>query len=287
MQAELRATAVGPVALLASFAAGAAAPLVHFAHATGMCAALYRSIYDRIVPYANIVASDARGHGATPLPADPVAMTGWTTYVDDLAALLDTLPPSSAGARLILAGHSMGATVSMELAARLGERVAGVVMIEPAFVPFAAAAAYDPAAWPNPMAAQAVRRRGVWPSRDAVRAAYRGRGVFTTWADADLDAYLAGGLRDRGDGQVELACTPAWEAATFAGVSNRLESALDGWRGPLTLLHGTERSTVMAVDAATIAARPDTTVRRFNGADHFLPLAEPQAMADAILGLLR
>ena len=104
-----------------------------------------------------------------------------------------------------------------------------------------------------------------------------------SWGEADLDAYLANGVRDRGDGQVELACQPAWEAATFAAVSNRLESTIAGWPRPLALLHATVGSTVMPDDAAAIAAHPGAVVRRFDGADHFLPLAEPQAMADAIL----
>lgn len=273
---------VGRVTTSASFAAGPDAPLVHFAHATGMCAGLYRTVFDRLATHVNIVASDARGHGATRLAADPAMLDDWSGYADDLATLLAALPPSP---RLILAGHSMGATVSMDVAASLGERVAAVVMIEPAFIPFAVASTYDRTAWPNPMAAQAARRRAVWPSRVAMRAAYRGRGVFATWADADLDAYLTGGVRDRADGAVELACAPAWEAATFAAVGTGLEAAIAAWTGPLTLLHGTERSTVTPPDAATIAARPNTIVRAFAGADHFLPLAEPQAMADAILAL--
>lgn len=280
MNAEPYSIAAGQVATIAAFAAGPDAPLVHFAHATGMGAGLYRPLLDRLAPHVNVVASVARGHGATTLAADPATLTDWGPYADDLAALLSVLPPSP---RLILAGHSMGATVSMELAARLGDRVAAVVMIEPAFIPFAVALAYDRAAWPNPMERQAARRRAVWPSRAAMRAAYHRRGVFATWADADLDAYLADGVRDRADGQVELACAPAWEAATFAAVSTGLAAALAGWRGPLTMLHGTERSTVTPPDAATIATRPGTTVRRFDGADHFLPLAEPAAMADAIL----
>ncbi len=282
MKVDTYATVVGPIATLASFAAGRDAPLVHFAHATGMAAGLYRPLLDILAPHVNVVASDARGHGVTWLAADPAGLTDWSRYVDDLAALVAVLPPTP---RLILAGHSMGATVSMELAARLGPSVAAVVMIEPAFVPFAVAAAYVRHAFPNPMAVQAARRRAIWPSRAAMRAAYRGRGVFASWRDSDLDGYLFNAVRDRADGQVELACTPAWEAATFAAVSNRLEAAIDGWAGPLTLLHATVASTVMPVDAATIAARPDTTARCFAGADHFLPLAEPAAMADAILAL--
>lgn len=277
MQPAFRQTAAGAVATIESFAAGGHAPMVHFAHATGMHAGLYRPLLDRLAPQVNVVASDARGHGGTRLPADPAALRSWTTFADDLAALLDVLPPSP---RLILAGHSMGAAVSLELAARMPDRIAAVVMIEPAFVPFALAGR-RPAT--NVMAEQAARRRAVWPSRAAIRAAYHGRGVFAAWADRDLDAYLDGGLRDRDDGQVELACAPAWEAATFAAVSAGLEPAIAAWRGGLSLMYGTERSTVTAPDAATIAARPGTIVRRFDGADHFLPLGHPDAMAAAIL----
>lgn len=278
MDRRLRATRHGLVATIEYSTAGANAPLVHFAHATGMCAALYRPVLERLSPHVNVIASDARGHGRTQLAADPAAMTSWETYVSDLAALLATIPPPS---RLILAGHSMGAAVSMELAAAMPASPAAVIMIEPAFVPFAAAATWQAGA--NPMADQALRRRAVWPSRAAVRAAYQGRGVFATWSDAALNAYLDDGLRDRADGTVELACAPAWEAATFTAVSRRLEGSVRNWRGGLTLLHGTKRSTVGAEDAAKIAARPGTVARRFDGADHFLPLAEPAAMSEAIL----
>lgn len=281
MDRNFRETSVGTVASIESFAAGPAAPLVHFAHATGMCAALYRPLLDLLAPHVNVVASDSRGHGATRLAADPAAMTSWATYSDDLGALLAVLPVPPV---LILAGHSMGATVSMELAVTMPARVRAVVMAEPAFVPFAAAADWDttrPGA--NPMAEQAIRRRAVWPSRDAVRAAYAGRGVFASWPAGALDDYLDGGLRDCDDGQVELACAPAWEAATFAAVSPRLEAAVTGWRGGLSLLHGTERSTVHAGDAAAIAARPGATVTRFDGVDHFLPLHRPAELAAAIL----
>ncbi|UAJ10160.1 alpha/beta fold hydrolase [Glacieibacterium megasporae] len=282
MQYKFRETAVGTVATIESFAAGPAAPLVHFAHATGMCAALYRPLFDRLTPHVNVVASDSRGHGSTPLEADPADMTSWATYADDLAALLAVLPVPPV---LILAGHSMGATVSMECAARMPGTVRAVVMAEPAFVAFAAAADWNPARpGGNPLAEQALRRRAVWPSRYAIRAAYDGRGVFASWPDGALDAYLDGGLRDRDDGQVELACAPAWESATFAAVSPRLEAAVTGWRGGLTVLHGTERSTVNPTDAAAIAALPGVTVTRFDGVDHFLPLHRTAELADAILG---
>ena len=253
-----------------------------------MCAGLYQPLFDRLAGTFTLLATDARGHGRTTLPADPAALITWQTYYDDLLAMIDALPPDG---RLVLAGHSLGATVSMEVASRRPDRVAAVVMIEPAFVPFARARDYETMRAsgkrpPNPMADQAERRRGRWPSRDAIRGAYHGRGVFARWSDASLDAYLDNGLRDLPGGEVELACSPAWEAATFRAVSTTLETAVASWRGGLTLLHATERTTVTEADAAAIvAAVPGASRRRFDGADHFLPLHEPQAMADAILAL--
>lgn len=281
MNASRRHIPTGTIATIEAFAAGPDAPLVHFAHATGMCAALYGGLFDRLAPHVNIIASDARGHGATTLPADPSALHDWHGYADDLVALLAALPPSR---RLILAGHSMGATVSLGVASRVGG-VAGVVLIEPAFIPFAVAGSWTRSPLVNPMAAQAARRRAVWPSRAAMADAYRGRGVFASWHADDLAVYLAGGVRDRAGGEVELACAPAWEAATFAAVSHDMAAAVAAWTGPLILLHGTERSTVMPADAATIAERPNARVECFPGRDHFLPLAEPDAMAAAILAL--
>ncbi len=281
MHAGSRAVAGGTIATIEAWDAGASAPIVHFAHATGMCAGLYRPLLDRLAPYVNVVASDARGHGATTLAADPAALPSWGPYVDDLAGLVAALPP----ARLVLAGHSMGATVSLELAARLGARVAGVVAVEPAFIPFAVAAEWKPGQMPNPLARQAAKRRAVWPSRATMAEAYRGRGVFASWSDADLAAYLDGGVRDRADRTVELACAPAWEAATFTAVGSGVAAALAAYPGPVTLLHATVGSTVMPADAAAVAERPETVVRCFDGRDHFVPLAEPQAVADAILAL--
>lgn len=275
-----RDTPQGRVHTLEWHDAGPGAPWLHFAHATGMCALLYAEALAPLAGRFNIVASDARGHGTTELRADPATLTSWSTYVDDLGDLLASIHPGS----WWLAGHSMGATVSADLAARPAINVAGLALIEPAFVPFAAAASWEPVG-PQPMADQAARRRARWPSREAIRAAYHGRGVFARWSDAALDAYLAGGTRDAG-GEIELACAPAWEAATFRAVSTTLQPALAGWTRPLALFYGTVGSTVGEADAAAIhAAAPQATVRRYDGAGHFLPIEQPGVLGEAVIAL--
>ena len=256
-------------------------PWLHFAHATGMCAEIYAELLEPLASAFNIVASDARGHGQSVLPADPATLTSWRIYQDDLAVLLANYHPGP----WLLAGHSMGASVSFELAARRPELASAVLLVEPASIPFAAAAAYGAARaagtpMPNPMAEQAARRRSAFPSRGAARDNWRGRGVFRGWSDTALEAYVRGGMRDTADG-AELACAPAWEAATFAAVTASIPDALAAWRGPLALLHGTVGSTVPQPDADTIAAN-GATVERIDGASHFLPLEHPERVRAAI-----
>ena len=272
---QYRATPAGQVHTIEWHDAPPDAPWLHFAHATGMHARVYEAVLAPLAGRFHIVASDARGHGASRLPADPALLSHWSSYADDLAELLDAVHPG----RWWLAGHSMGATISALLAARRRHATAGLVMIEPAFIPFAA-----PVDWRggrNPMAEQAERRRAVWPSAAAIVDAYRGRGVFARWDEATLVAYVAGGTRPTADGTVELACTPAWEAATFRAVADDLEAALGAWGRPLTLLRGTVGSTVTDADATTIIAScPGSIDLRIEGAGHFVPLERPDLLGN-------
>jgi pimeloyl-ACP methyl ester carboxylesterase len=287
MERRTIATARGAMSALVDDRAGPDAPWLHFAHATGMCAPLYADMLAPLARSFRIAASDARGHGQSPLPADPALMTDWALYAADLSALLDAL---DAGAPWLLAGHSMGGCVSALVAAAAPQRVAGLALIEPAFVPFAAAPGYEAARRtghppPNPMADQAVRRRSDFPGREAARAAWLGRGVFASWRDATLDAYLDGGLRAGPDG-VTLACVPTWEAATFRAVSTGLEAALDGYAGPLALLAGTRGSTVQPEDFTAIAARSNIVfAERLEGADHFVATEAPDHARAAIAAI--
>lgn len=272
-------TPAGPVSALQ---AGQGQRL-HFAHATGMNAQLYAGLLAPLADRFAITASDARGHGFTGLDRDPAKLDSWDDFAADLLALIDVI---DAGTAWILAGHSMGATVSLLAASLRPDRVAGLVLIDPPMLPFDVAAQVRAgAAVPNPMADQAARRRSSFPSRADARAAYHGRGVFRTWSDADLDAYLAGGLIETADG-VDLACAPAFESATFRAVSPNVEPALAAVRCPFVLLAGEEGSTVRGAELAAFAAHPAcVSASRVAGTTHFLPLERPDAVREALRSL--
>ena len=78
----------------------------------------------------DVIAYDARGHGRSTPAADP-ADYGYDALVLDLEAVLDGL----AVERAVLAGASMGAHTLLAFALRRPERVAGLVVVTPAYDP--------------------------------------------------------------------------------------------------------------------------------------------------------
>ncbi len=284
MQRTVIDTAGGPVSALVWNRAPAAAPRLHFAHATGMHAGLYERLLAPLADRFHIIASDARGHGRTAglRPGDvPGAKHTWEAFAAGIMAVTEAVDPA---ARWLLAGHSMGGTTSLLAAAAHPARVSGLVLVDPPFIPFAVAreVILTGAEIPMAMADQAARRRADFPDVATARAAWAGRGVFRSWSDADLDAYLADGLVASAAG-VSLACTPAWEAATFRGVSHHVEAALATLAVPFALIAGEQGSTVPAAEFAVMAAHPRcVSAQRLPGSTHFVPLERGDNVRAAI-----
>lgn len=273
----------GTIAALQWDEAGPAAPLLHFAHATGLNAATYRRLLEPLAARYRIIASDLRGHGRSTLRAEPGELQGWEQFEEDLEALIEAL-----GEPALLAGHSVGATVSGMLAARRPELALGVAMAEPSFIPFADVARVDDQRrrglpFDFELARIAGRRRHRWGRRDEVRAAYLGRGMFASWPEEWLDDYLDGGLVRQADGSVRLACAPAWEQATFTAVTTEIWRRLPHYQGALTVVRGTVLSTIADPDATALAElAPQARMFVYPGRSHFLPMEAPELVHQAI-----
>jgi pimeloyl-ACP methyl ester carboxylesterase len=86
----------------------------------------------------DVLAYDARGHGASDPASSPEAYT-YAELAEDLVSVLD----EAGFARVVLAGASMGAHTAVRAALDHPERVAGLVLVTPA---------YDPEDWPGDLA---------------------------------------------------------------------------------------------------------------------------------------
>jgi pimeloyl-ACP methyl ester carboxylesterase len=79
--------------------------------------------FDALKARYTVVAVDLAGHGAS-----GANRTDWSiaNYAGDLASIARQLPNS----RIVLVGHSMGATVALAAAPRIGARVIGIIAVD-------------------------------------------------------------------------------------------------------------------------------------------------------------
>jgi pimeloyl-ACP methyl ester carboxylesterase len=265
------------------WAGDASKPLLVFTHATGFNAGTYRELLGPLAESFRILAPDQRGHGLSPAEAIPDDLKSWDLFRDDLVALLDVL-----GEPALLSGHSMGGRVAMLAAAQRPDLASGLVMIEPVLMHpkvsrllWKARRSGSPP--PNPLAQGAARRRSVFGTRQMMFDAYKGRGAFATWPDEMLLDYIEGGTRALPNGEVELSCAPAWEAATFASAGHSFWRALGRVACPVHVLYAETESTLREGVPEPIRERqPDWILQLVPGTTHFLPMERPELVRDAI-----
>jgi pimeloyl-ACP methyl ester carboxylesterase len=259
---------------------------VVFVHANGFNAQTYTSLLAPLSAGLRVLAIDQRGHGATPLPAQAEGRRSWLDLRDDLLGVLRTLD----GPPVVLAGHSMGGTVSLLAAAARPEAVKGLVLFDPVIMP-RLVALYARAPWTSgvlwkkmPIAQAALRRRAVFDDREAVVAAYTGRGAFRTWPEAMLVDYVDGGFLDREDGKVELACAPAWESSNYSAQGHDPWRAIRQVTGPVRILRAETGSTCRAGDSFVRRGKA-VVIETVAGTSHFLPMERPDLARDAIFAM--
>lgn len=257
-----------------------------FVHANGFNGQTYRALLAPLSAGLRVLAVDQRGHGSSRLAADPDHRRNWLDLRDDLLALLTALDQEQP---VVLAGHSMGGTVSLLAAAANPDAVRGLVLLDPVIMPrIMAFYAHMPwtsgALWKHlPLVQGALRRRSVFDSREAAFTAYRGRGAFKTWPESMLADYVGGGFRDRDDGTVELACAPAWEASNYSAQAHDPWRAMGRIRCPARLLKAEKGSTSHVGDGARVMRRhPLIRVETIEGTSHFLPMERPDLVREAI-----
>ena len=258
-----------------------AGPFLHFAHATGFNAETYRGLLTPLADQLSVTACDQRGHGFSTLPTK-APPTGWNIYRDDLIRILERLGKGPA----ILAGHSMGGTVSLMVAAMRPELVRGLVLVEPVMVPLMAqfVMRFARSSEPN-LADRAEQRRSTFASFDAALAAYTGRGAFRSWQTDTLADYLHGGLvEDPETHAMRLACKPSWEAATFRAAPFGRARLARHVRCPITVIYGTIASTCRDSEVA-VFQRAGARAVKVDGASHFLPMERPDTVREEIAAM--
>ena len=178
------------------------------------------------------VAVDLRGHGATDKPPSPDDYR-YARMARDVLAVLDHLAIDEA----VLLGNSLGGGVAILVDAFAPGRVRHLLLCEA----ICTSAEHDREGRPEGLAAMTLKRRAVWPSREAILESWRDRPPFSDLAPETLLAYLEWGTVDRDDGQVELACPPQVESWIYLDRASPAEAYehLPRHTASVTVLAGT------------------------------------------------
>ena len=219
-------------------------------------------------PHRNVLAIDLPGHGPSagpPLPSIE-AMAGWLV---SLLALLAKVS-SNDTAPLILAGHSMGALVALETAARLPRRVTHLFMLGTAIPMPVAPALLDAARHDTPKAMALINQ---WShSAPAWRGGQRGGGGHGLWLPA-----------------MNLRIMERQPAGTLFNDLNACNDYRNGLETAarldceITLVAGTADRMTSVKSARKLAARlPDATLVEIAGAGHALMAEAPEIVTRTI-----
>jgi pimeloyl-ACP methyl ester carboxylesterase len=122
---SVRLRLAGPAGELAVDDGGSGGLPVVLVHGLGGSAEHWRPQLDHLRADRRALAVELRGHGGSEPPAD--GDYGIGRLADDLGAAVDDLGLES----FVLAGHSLGASVAVEYAARHPERVAALLLVDP------------------------------------------------------------------------------------------------------------------------------------------------------------
>lgn len=268
-----------------AFGAETPNPDIVFLHATGFNARTYRTLLAPLGDRFQVWALDARGHGLTTLPDGTFGYSSWRRHRDDLIAVLEKY----CTAPVTLAGHSMGAVVSLLTAGRRNDLVGALALIDPVLLPASAYAFAELPMGPamlrytHPLARGAAMRRNTFSDRASAVAAFSGRGVFKTFPSEVVEDYVADGLVEDGKGGFRLACKPNFEAATYCAHRHDPWAALRRVTDPLILLRAKRGSTMSEAALHKICAiKADARVATVEGASHMLPMERPDRVRSAI-----
>jgi pimeloyl-ACP methyl ester carboxylesterase len=257
---------------------------VLLAHPTGFHGQIWAPVAERLVAAGRRVWSlDFRGHGDSDAP-DPIGDDySWDGFASDVLAVVDHLGVAG-DPELLACGHSKGGAALLLGEARRPGTFPRIWGYEPIVFPTEYA---DMSADEFPLARSARKRRNEWSSVEEAYDVYASKPPLDVMTPESLRSYVQYGLRDRGDGVLELKCRPEVEARVFSmapgnGVSDALPEI-----GSIAVVACGETSRSIAPSLAEqIALRLENArVEVWPGCGHFGPQEAPDVCAASILRL--
>ncbi len=260
---------------------GHGGPLL-LAHANGYPPGAYRRFVTPLLDRHRVWGILQRPFWPNARPAD---LPDWHPLGADIIRLLDAAGLGG----VVGAGHSLGGVAMLYAAVERPDLFRALVLIEPVFLPPDLLAelrrAPTAAADRLPLVRVARARRSRWTSRAAAFEHLRGKAVFARIPDDVLWDHVVGALRAAADGSgdVELACTPAWEAHIYATPPTDVWDLVPRISLPTLAIRGALTDTIRPAEWGLWRRRqPGAAFHELPGLGHLLPLEAPETVAAVV-----
>lgn len=266
-------------------------PVLLFIHGNGFCGGVYWPLMSRCLDEVDWLWVDVPGHGDSDSGEH---FLGWNENAELAYQALNAQLTHYAGRPHYLVGHSFGGIMSLLIAARHPDFVPAALILDPVlFSPamLASMRLLSPVGlWQrNAMAQRARKRRTHWPDRRAAWSYFHGRGMFGSWSDEALTAYIDHALSHT-QGTLRLKCSPQREAEIFGSYPRQLWASVRKLSAKMHIIYGRDSYPFVPKSARKAAqAGQQISVEAIDGS-HFFMLESPDATAQAVkrwLGSLR
>lgn len=256
---------------------GTGQPLL-FAHGNGYPPESYRQLLEMLALRCQVSALEHR-----PLwgGREPPRRLRWRVFVDDLLSAVerDFEEP------VWLLGHSMGGTIATLAAARAPERFAGLLLLDPVFLPdryvLGTRLMSERRKRSLPMIRRALNRPESFENFDAAFEFYRAKRAFQRLSDEALWDYVRASKAPGPGGEVTLRYPRDWEAAVY-GSAPRFRHALRKIGLPTLGIRGRDSDTLRpGIFERWRHWQPSALLRECPGG-HLFPLEHPQEAAAMI-----
>lgn len=249
-----------------------------FAHANGYPPGSYRQLFSHLQDRFAISALEHR-----PLwgGREPPRRLSWQLFATDMLSAID----GHFEEPVWVMGHSMGGTIAALAAQRHPEKIAGLLLLDPVFLPdrFVLATRLMPEKRRKkmPMLRRALSRPELFESHATAFEFYRGKRAFQGLSDEALSHYVEASKAPLPDGGVQLRYSGAWEAAVY-GSAPRARPLMKRMRVPTLALRGARSDTLRPeIWARWQHWQPAASFVEIPGG-HLFPLESPEATAKAV-----
>jgi pimeloyl-ACP methyl ester carboxylesterase len=255
-------------------------PILHFAHANGFPAPVYRKLLDKLGERYEVGYLESIGHDHRYPVTD-----GWPYLRDETIAYIE----SHYSGPLIGVGHSLGGAVLFLAASKRPDLFRSLVILDSRlFAPWRArglqlAKLFGMVDRVTP-ARTTLRRRNVWSSVEEVRTYFEAKRLFANFDPECLEDYARYGTVEQ-LGQRKLKFSPDIECRIFRSLPHHYGRYKGRLKVPTAYIAGTESDVINASDLAYLANHFHMQIMRQKGG-HLYPFEAPLATAETIFTAL-